>query len=75
MRNPPEQEAGFDFVAGARFPVRTPGSDSRFGSETSSKPSLDGADRALLDYLVDKALEIFFPPRRLAMAMLNQAAL
>jgi hypothetical protein len=41
--------------------MRTPGSDSGFGSESSETPTLDAVDRAFLDYLIEKALEKVFP--------------
>ena len=52
--------------------MRTPGSDSGFGSETTSKPLLDDVDFAFLDYLVEKALETFFPAPIVALAMLDE---
>ena len=60
------------FLAGARFRVRTPGSDSGFVSEHGSKPGFDDADRELLDWLIEKALEEFFPPFPLAMSMIDR---
>ncbi len=57
MRNPPEQEAGFDFVAGASFPVRTLGKHSGFRSKPSKNATLEKEDFAFLDWLVKMAIE------------------
>jgi hypothetical protein len=37
------------------------------------QPTLDEADRALIAYLLERALEQFFPPPMAALAMLDLA--
>ena len=53
-----------DFVAGAQLPVRTSGNYSGFPSKRSKNVTLEKQDLALLDWLVEKAIETLLDPRR-----------